>query len=102
MRKSDHPVCARPPGSVARRRTWGDIGGDGRQDPAAARVVKGESISKIARETGLSRNTVKRYLRNAVLEPHYSARLYQMQPTLGPLVARLEPLLVEDEVHLSA
>lgn len=31
--------------------------------------VKGESISRIARETGLSRNTVKRYLRNAVLEP---------------------------------
>ena len=28
--------------------------------------VKGESISKIARETELSRNTVKRYLRNAI------------------------------------
>ncbi len=31
--------------------------------------VKGESISRVAREAGLSRNTVKRYLRNAVLEP---------------------------------
>ena len=32
-------------------------------------VVKGESIRRSARDTGLSRNTVKRYLRNAVLEP---------------------------------
>ena len=45
-------------------------------------LVKGESISRIARETGLSRNTVKRYLRNAVLEPRYSRRLHQVQPKL--------------------
>lgn len=30
--------------------------------------VKGESISRIARETRLSRNTVKRYLRNAATD----------------------------------
>ena len=59
--------------------------------------VKGESISKIARETRLSRNTVKRYLRNAVLEPHYSARMSQPQPKLGVFVARLEALLEGDE-----
>jgi transposase len=59
--------------------------------------VKGESISRIARETGLSRNTVKRYLRNAVLEPHYSPRLRQAQPKLGAFVTRLETLLEEDE-----
>jgi transposase len=64
-------------------------------------VVKGESISKIARETGLSRNTVKRYLRNAVLEPRYSPRLHQVQPKLGPFVARLEDLLKEDEKRVS-
>ena len=59
-------------------------------------LVKGESISKIARETGLSRNTVKRYLRNAVLEPHYSPRAHQVQPKLGPFVAKLEELLNDD------
>ena len=37
-------------------------------------LVKGESISKIARKTGLSRNTVKRYLRNATTGPE------QVQP----------------------
>ena len=58
--------------------------------------VKGESISRIARETGLSRNTVKRYLRNAVLEPHYSPRLHQVQPELGTFIARPEALLEED------
>ena len=31
-------------------------------------LVKGESISRIARETRLSRNTVKRYLRNAATD----------------------------------
>ncbi len=60
-------------------------------------LVKGESISKIARETGLSRNTVKRYLRNAVLEPHYSPRLHQVQPKLGAFVERLAALLEGDE-----
>jgi transposase len=60
-------------------------------------LVKGESISKIARETGLSRNTVKRYLRNAVLEPRYRLRAHQVQPKLGPFVARLEELLKADE-----
>ena len=62
-------------------------------------LVKGESISKIARETGLSRNIVKRYLRNAVLEPGYSPRLRQVQPKLGPFVARLEALLKADETR---
>jgi len=64
-------------------------------------LVKGESISKIARETGLSRNTVKRYLRNAVLEPRYSPRLHQVQPKLGAFVSRLEELLREDEKRAS-
>ena len=64
-------------------------------------LVNGESISRIARETGLSRNTVKRYLRNAVLEPHYSRRLYQVQPKLGAFVERLEGLLTEDEKRAS-
>jgi len=59
--------------------------------------VKGETISRIARETGLSRNTVKRYLRNAVLEPRYSPRLQQPQPKLGKFVSRLEELLLGDE-----
>jgi transposase len=63
--------------------------------------VKGESISKIARETGLSRNTVKRYLRNAVLEPRYSRRLQQPQPKLGEFVAQLEELLAADEKRAS-
>jgi hypothetical protein len=60
-------------------------------------LVKGECISKIARETGLSRNTVKRYLRNAVFEPRYRPPARQVQPKLGPFVARLEELLRDDE-----
>ncbi len=63
--------------------------------------VKGESISKIARETGLSRNTVKRYLRNAVLEPRYSRRLQQPQPKLGEFIPQLEELLAADEKRAS-
>ena len=45
----------------------------------------------------MSRNTVKRYLRNAVLEPRYSRRLPQPQPKLGEFIAKLEELLSGDE-----
>ncbi len=63
--------------------------------------VKGESISEIARQTRLSRNTVKRYLRNALLEARYTPRIRQAQPKLGAFLARLEELLEGDERRAS-
>jgi len=56
-------------------------------------LVKGESISAIARDTHLSRNTVRKYVAAAIDEPRY-VRKRQPFPQLGPfrdtLVAWLE------------
>lgn len=57
-------------------------------------LVKGESISSIARDLNLSRNTVKKYLK-AESEPVYR-RECQPHPKLGPFQERLETWLAQD------
>ena len=57
-------------------------------------LVKGESISAIARDLNLSRNTVKKYL-NAEADPAYK-RESQPAPKLGAFQAMLETWLEQD------
>ena len=57
-------------------------------------LVKGESISAIARDLNLSRNTVKKYLR-ADVGPAYR-RQQQPCPKLGAFAEQLERWLVQD------
>lgn len=57
-------------------------------------LVKGESISAIARDLNLSRNTVKKYL-NAEAEPAYR-RQHQPCPKLGEYAKQLETWLAQD------
>ena len=52
------------------------------------RLVQGESISAIARDLGLSRNTVQRALRFEG-EAYEYRRAHQPMPKLGPFVATL-------------
>lgn len=56
--------------------------------------VKGESISAIARDLNLSRNTVKKYL-NTEVDPVYQ-REHQPAPKLGTIQAVLETWLDQD------
>jgi transposase len=56
----------------------------------------GLSVRRIAKKYRLSRNTVRKYLRGEEVEPHYQ-RQQQVKPKLGPFVAQLEGLLVEEE-----
>jgi transposase len=55
----------------------------------------GLSVHKIAKKYRLSRNTVRKYLRGDEVEPRYQ-RQRQVKPKLGPFLAELEQLLVED------
>ena len=57
-------------------------------------LVKGESISAIARDLNLSRNTVKKYLK-AESEPVYR-RERQPHPKLGAFQEKLETWLTQD------
>lgn len=57
-------------------------------------LVKGETISAIARDLNLSRNTIKKYLK-AGSEPVYQ-RDRQPAPKLGPFQATLENCLEQD------
>ena len=62
------------------------------------RLVQGESISAIARDLGLSRNTVKRALRSEGERFEYR-RSSQPRPKLGPFLETLEAWLeAEDEI----
>jgi transposase len=56
--------------------------------------VRGESISAIARDLNLSRNTVKKYLK-AEIDPVYR-RAYQPAPKLGVFQSGLETWLEQD------
>ena len=56
------------------------------------RLVRQETISGIARDLGLSRNTVKKALRSGG-EPFEYRREHQPRPQLGPYVERLEQWL---------
>ena len=60
------------------------------------RLVLGQSISAIARDLGLSRNTVKRALRFEGEGFEYQ-RTIQPRPTLGPYVEMLEAWLEAEE-----
>ena len=60
------------------------------------RLVQGESISAIARDLGLARNTVKRALRFEGEAFEYRRR-HQPRPKLGPYVATLEAWLTAEE-----
>jgi transposase len=60
------------------------------------RLVQGESISAIARDMGLSRNTVKRALRFEGESFEYR-RSQQPRPKLGPYLERLEAWLEAEE-----
>ena len=59
------------------------------------RLVKQDSISGIARDLGLSRNTVKKALRSGV-EPFEYRREHQPRPQLGPYLGLLEEWLAAD------
>ena len=60
------------------------------------RLVQGESISGIARELGISRNTVKKALRSDGDAFEYR-RQHQPRPKLGPFLAKLETWLEAEE-----
>jgi len=55
----------------------------------------GQPKRAIARKYRLSRNTVKKYLRNGELQPRYQRRKVP-RPKLGPFLQDLERLLAED------
>lgn len=61
-----------------------------------ARLREGKPIRRIARELNLSRNTVKKILRNDVTQRSYERGL-QPRPKLGPFVEGLERKLKEDQ-----
>jgi len=60
------------------------------------RLVQGESISSIARELGIARNTVKKALRSNG-EPLEYRRRHQPRPKLGPYLATVETWLEAEE-----
>ena len=60
------------------------------------RFVQGKSIRAIARERGLSRNTVRKVLRTGATAFVYDRR-DQPRPKLGPFVVELERLLAANE-----
>ena len=60
------------------------------------RLVKGETISAIARDLGISRNTVKKALRSDG-EPFEYHRRRQPRPKLGPYLTTLEGWLEAEE-----
>jgi transposase len=60
------------------------------------RLIHGDSISAIARDLGLSRNTVRKALRSDG-EPFEYRRQHQPRPKLGPYLATLEAWLEAEE-----
>jgi transposase len=58
-------------------------------------LVKGESISAIARDTQLSRNTVRKYVAAQTCELRY-ARKHQAFPPLGPFRETLTTWLEQE------
>ena len=61
-----------------------------------ARRVYGKSVSEIARETGHSRNTVKKVLRGE--HRNYAARERQAYPVLGPYLEIIDDWLEKDKL----
>ena len=58
-------------------------------------LIQGDSISSIARDFNLSRNTVRKYLQTEQYEPQYQ-RSHQPKPKLGEYEAILEDWLIRD------
>jgi transposase len=56
-------------------------------------LVEGVSVRRVARELGVSRNTVRRYLDQA--QPSYGPREKQARPVLDKVGARIQALLAE-------
>jgi transposase len=56
-------------------------------------LVEGVSVRRVAREMGISRNTVRRYLDQA--EPSYGPREAQPRPVMDRVGPRIEALLAE-------
>lgn len=56
-------------------------------------LVEGVSVRRVARELGISRNTVRRYLDQA--EPTYGPREKQVRPVMDRVAPRIEALLAE-------
>jgi transposase len=61
----------------------------------AAHRVYGKTIKKIARETGHSKNTVKKVLKAEYVG--YSCRQKQLYPVLGPYIKTIDKWLMEDK-----
>jgi transposase len=61
-----------------------------------AHFVEGQPIREIARRLRVSRKSVRKAIRTGEPEPRY-VRRDQPRPKLGPFVARLEDLLLENE-----
>jgi len=57
--------------------------------------VQGKGLKTIARQRGLSRNTVRKIIRSGVTELSYG-REVQAYPRLGPFIEKLEALLAEN------
>jgi lambda repressor-like predicted transcriptional regulator len=57
--------------------------------------VKGKSIRQLGREAGLSRNTVRKYLRAEDPQPAYRQQRARARPALDKAVARIDELLTE-------
>jgi transposase len=60
------------------------------------RLIDRDSISQIARDLGLSRNTVKKALRSSAEAPEYQ-RIRQPRPQLGPYLPLLDQWLEAEE-----
>ena len=56
-------------------------------------LVEGVSVRRVAREMGVSRNTIRRYLDQA--EPSYGPRQAQSRPVMDRVGPRIEALLEE-------
>ncbi len=57
--------------------------------------VQGKGLKTIARQRGLSRNTVRKIIRSGVTELSYG-REVRAYPRLGPFIEKLEALLAEN------
>lgn len=57
--------------------------------------IEGKPIKRIARETGLSRNTVRKYVRDPKL-PAYNRAAPYARPTLGDFTEIVEQILADD------
>ncbi len=58
-------------------------------------VVEGKPVKRIVRETGISRNTVRKYVRNPQ-QPDYKRTKPYGKPTLGKFTGVVDKILTDD------